>query len=215
MADDDNTTTTTSAQQIMDLKGLFGAPLIATVDADLMAARQFVEFIEEYGFEPVEDNAPVSDDQLSQVSGNNHFGKLRMITFRYETKDLSGNTKYSVIHIPAISLVPLPILQVSDASFDFDVRILASTSSQPEDLFGTETEEDDVQDYDIKATLSPNSSNSDGGSMSLSANMKVNINMRQADIPSGISTIINVMDQSVYNEEQVVPADQDQSGEGM
>ncbi|MEM6820776.1 MAG: DUF2589 domain-containing protein [Verrucomicrobiota bacterium] len=223
----------TTYKQILDLYSIISAPLVATVNADIMAARQFMRFIEEYGFEKVASD-PELDEGLDKPE-NDHFGKLKTITFRYQTENADGTNEDHVIHIPALSLIPLPILQVTDASFDFDIRILGVTDDtdgeiqeeqlqrltekrtpkQQKQSVISSWEEEAPDPAQVKATLSPLNSSASESPSNMNANMKVKVNMRQADIPAGISTLLNVMDQSVYGTQPSAPDSLPDDGENL
>ena len=202
--------------QIAALYQIISAPLIATIDADIMAARKFVEFIEEYGFEK-------KTDAGSRDAGNEHFGKLKFTTFRYQTE--TGETRF--VKIPTLSLIPLPALQVKEAYFDFEIRIIGAVQetkvtvpSLTEDVKPLSSkkargsgellpleppilETEDVSRR-VMATMSPlGSSEKEHTDLSpnLVANMKVRINFAQSDMPAGISALLNIMGDSVSGKE--------------
>lgn len=205
--------------QIAYLYLLFGAPLVATVEADVMAAVKFVEFIKKYGFE---------NDGNGNGDPDVEFGQLRMITFTYDREEVVNGEVKTVtvtVTIPLISLFPLPLLQVKDAAFKFDIQIVSLSgeiSKQPNLLGGGAKRKKakgpgngllPVQDFNVLATLSPLTSETGEAKVAsnLYANMKVEINMRQADIPSGIATLINVISDSNYSREEKAKEDEDKN----
>lgn len=192
--------------QISDLQYLIAAPMVATVAADVYAAKAFVEFIEEYGFE--EHLASETDNSDGTDASNSHLGKLKMITFWYTYKQVAiKDGKETVIEkmvsvsLPKISLIPMPILQVSDAKYDFDIRITGLYESSKADdeggnLMNTNSPEKKKSKKlpSVKAAYTPllSETNQNSLSPSLVANMRIKINMRQADMPAGISNLLNV-----------------------
>ncbi len=193
--------------QISDLQYLIAAPMVATVKADVYAAQAFVEFIEEYGFE--EKLASKTADIGGGDDANSHLGKLKMITFWYSYKQVAivdGEEttieKMVSVTLPKLSLIPMPILQVSDAKYNFDIRITgvydstavvntdgdlmraAATGKKNKMILPT-----------VKATYTPLVSETNVSSLapSLVANMRLTVNMRQADVPAGISNLLNVV----------------------
>lgn len=168
--------------QIYDIEQLFAIPLVATVNADIYAAKRFVNYLRQYGFKNGE--------------GDN-WGELRTVKFTYNTTNAQGIIVHHKIEIPIISLVPLPLLQVKNAEYKMEINILGRIQHvKPPQL----TEPSDTDEYDeldgenrIKAMLSPlKQSESNPLAPNLSANLRANITMRQADIPSGIATLLGL-----------------------
>jgi Protein of unknown function (DUF2589) len=208
--------------QISDLQYLIAAPMVATVQADIYAAKAFVEFIEEYGFEELlfEEANNAGNDKAKR-----NLGKLKMITFWYTynqvvVKDGKETTieKMVSVSLPSISMVPMPLLQVSDAQYNFDIRITGMytnqviPSSEEGNLMRTnETIKRKKRDKlpSVKATYTPLASETTPNSIapSLMANMRVKINMRQADIPAGISNLLNIVTESNNSSTKLVPTD--------
>lgn len=202
-------------RQAIDLDYLFSAPLIAALDADFLAATRFIEYVRHYGFEQLTQG---EDEHSTQ--GVAHFGRLRMVHFFYRRPITHTEPEYRVdyetvtIDIPLLSMLPLPLLQVSDAQFDFDVLILGALAlpvpeeiprlrDNARDAAEAETADEVLLPYPYKfrAMLAqgvrPANGVSEVGQPQVSANMKVRINMRQADIPAGISALFNIMGDAV------------------
>lgn len=175
----DSTTST-----IMDVKDLVAAPLIAVVAADSDAALRLGQFIEEYGFVKVD--AAAGDD----------LGKLRMLEFAYDRAGQDGKPVRFVVKVPLLSLIPLPALQVKHAEFEFHLRIVSTTSSDP-DASQDSTTMKPSSPVGLKGMLAPRPPSGDGARSSLEANMKVQVRMEQAHMPAGLSKLLTVMSQNV------------------
>ncbi len=171
--------------QVFSLTEVISAPLIATVMGDFYAAKSFVRYLREYGFNPPPEGSLDED-----------FGTLRMVTFEYRT--LSG---WSQIQVPLISLVPLPLLQVSDAHFNYNIMILGSVSAKPASsrdpkVWSERGDAFSSAPNEIKASfapLSPQKGEAPESTPNLVANMDVSINMRQADLPAGIASLLQLV----------------------
>jgi hypothetical protein len=193
MADD---TAPNVSSRVQDLGVLFSAPLVSVIEADVLASREFANFIRDYGF--------ISSDDGS----GSHFGALRTVTFTYNRPGANG-LEEAVVEIPLLSLVPLPLLQVMDAEFTFNVRVLESdtTLGAPPPLVGGSdqpAQSPSSQAPRVRAMLAqaPSSSGTTSGAQSrseLDANMAVRLSMKQADVPAGISALLNVMSQSIHS----------------
>lgn len=182
-----NTETTERVNsQIMELKDLIAGPLVATIDADSISAQRYLEYLFKIAFESY-------DSQTGKA------GALRILSFNYRSSDLSGS-RTQTVSIPVLTLVPLPLLQVQEADFDFDIQILDASSKQNTSSFsfesGSEETANDRADKDtrLRVALAASAGRTEKDHerrSNLNANMKVHIKMRQADVPGGVSCLLN------------------------
>lgn len=115
---------------VVSLEALFAAPISAVISADFMAARQFAQYIQDYGFtppSPPELGAAPPGEASATPHNAGFLGDLRMVSFSFDQPGGSGSPEPKTVKIPALSLVPLPLLQVQFAEFDFAVRVLEGT----------------------------------------------------------------------------------------
>ncbi len=178
--------TPVAGSQVMELRDMISGPLMATIDADSIATRRYLQHLMEFAF-----------DQPGAADGT--AGELRKVSFVYDSVDVGGSRKQRV-SIPLLSLVPLPLLQVSRADFDFDIRIVDAVPREPENnlnLLGVES--DAPPDVALRVAMA------DGTSNSLDSNMKVHVEMRQADMPGGLSKFLNMAAGNVSQEDYEKP----------
>lgn len=191
------------SSQIMELKDLISGPLVATIDADTISTRRYLSYLYELAFESY-------DPTTGKV------GKLRALEFNYRTSDSFGvhNQKVS---IPLLTLVPLPLLQVKEADFDFDIQIIDAVSADKNATFSLKSPEiasatqDDASEG-LRLRVSMAASNIEAGEdvkrrQGLSANMKVKVKMQQADMPGGLSNLLSLTTNSL----QIEDADEQES----
>lgn len=186
-----------SSSPVMDLKSLIAGPLIATIDADTISTQRYLQYLFEIAFESY-------DKETGKV------GALRLLTFSYLSHDINGSRLQSV-SIPLLTLVPLPLLQVKEADFDFDIKIIDAVSEEREETFSFKhkdvvQQEGDVQGSTmLRVALSP--SQGDGSSKSslqqgLQSNMKVHVKMQQADIPGGLANLLHLTANNILVEDK-------------
>ncbi|WP_455664931.1 DUF2589 domain-containing protein [Phocaeicola sp.] len=177
----------TSSSQVMELQQLIAAPLIATIEADSLSSQRYLDYLMKIAFE-------------SYDPATGRTGKIRMLTFSYNSQDINETKKQSV-SIPLFTLVPLPLLQIQEADFDFDIKILDAFSVSEEEKFSLEKGEATVTPkserggFKMRASLAPKQgegSQSKNVEQSISANMKVKVKMRQADVPAGLSNLLHL-----------------------
>lgn len=189
--------TTSTSSPVMELHQLIAAPLLATVDADSLAARRYLDYLCTVAFESY-------DRQTGRT------GPLRMLRFSYNSTDATGSRKRQVA-VPMLSLVPLPLLQVQEADFDFDIHIMDAVSTRKEEQFSfkegkavSPADDDPGDGLRIRASLAPQQS---GGreaaaQQSLTANMKVHVKMGQAGLPGGLAKLLNLAAGDAAGEEE-------------
>lgn len=182
--------------QVMELKDLISGPLIATIEADSISSRHYLNYLFELAFESY-------DKQTGKT------GKLRTLTFTYMSNDVNGSRKQRV-SIPLLTLVPLPLLQVKEAEFDFDIQILHAMS---QDTFSLKDGTTNLsQGVKLQVSLAPSSTKDSSEShvkQSIAANMRVKVKMQQADMPGGLSNLLHLTTNNVMIEEEADVKEED------
>lgn len=185
------------SSQVMELKDLISGPLVATIEADSISSRRYLSYLLDLTFE--------SYDQKTGKTG-----KLRTLDFTYQSNDLGGKRTQHV-SIPMLTLVPLPLLQVKEAEFDFDIQIVDALSADKSSTFSlkkeTDTEIDNVTEgvklRVLMAQGDGKSKSTKSVRRSLTANMKVRVKMQQADMPAGLSNLLHLTTNNVQTMEEL------------
>lgn len=172
--------------QVMELQQLIAGPLVSTIEADTLSSRRYLEMLQLIAFEDV-------------TEGDRNIRRLRTLKFAYQETNVNGY-RNKVVSIPLVTLLPLPLLQIKEADFDFDINILDAVSSGTVESFDygegkIEQNNENRRPFRLRASLA-----SKGGSGSysgkseqqLSANMKVHVKMRPADVPAGLSNLLRL-----------------------
>jgi Protein of unknown function (DUF2589) len=190
----------------LNLYQLIGAPLQALVQAEVQAAQATAEFVERVGFEKKRDTP----------QDENAIGDLRVTSFRQQRVGPDGKLQTYNVDIPLLSLVPIPLMQIKNAELDFAVRILEAVETEKPDTLlqrkpagkgdtqaepsagGTLPSENflTAPRVEMKAALTRRESDTVGARRT-ETQIRVKVNIEQADIPAGILKLLNLMDQSV------------------
>lgn len=184
-----------TSSQVMELQQLIAGPLVATIEADAISAQKYLDYLMNVAF-----------DSYNPQTGET--GKLRTLTFSYMEQDMNGGKKRTV-SIPLLTLVPMPLLHVEEADFDFDIKILDALSDTVEETFSIQegksiTKQPKSGSFKLRASLAPKQgemSHSGDLQQSLSANMKVKVKMRPADMPAGLSNLLHLTANNVQVED--------------
>ncbi|MFW5570302.1 MAG: DUF2589 domain-containing protein [Prevotella sp.] len=182
------------SSQVMELKDLISGPLVATIDADSISSRRYLNYLLDLTFE--------SYDRKTGKAG-----KMRTLDFTYQTQDVGGPHTQR-ISIPLLTLVPLPLLQVKEADFDFDIQIVDALSADNDAAFSLKNgsspeEEESTEGVKLRVSMAQASregKTTEGVRKSLTANMKVKVRMQQADMPGGLSNLLHLTTSNVQSE---------------
>ena len=192
--------TTIEPDKMVDFGQLIAQPLLATMQAEIESAKNFVAFFKEYGLE----------ESNEGETGGKKTG-FKMLTFSYTQQNpTTGKLDEYVVQVPLLSLIPLPLLQIDSAEFDFDIRLFTQVEYQnnPRGERGWTREGEEKEEGEGKeeigkfqgfqARLSPTGGRAEEGksAQTLDANMKVKIKMKQADLPIGMIKMMTVFEQS-------------------
>lgn len=153
---------------------------------------------------------PTSADprgDLAHHHTNDHLGRLRMVSFQYHEPGPGGVAQPVVVKLPWLSLVPLPLMQVQEADFRFGVRLLGGVDAPDERrplkvVRGSPTEEDPdprrLRWRAVMADRAPGEGPADSAAPHRQVNLEVNVRMRQADVPAGISHLLALMGSAAH-----------------
>lgn len=185
--------------QVMELQQLIAGPLVSTIEADTLSSRRYLEMLQLIAFEDV-------------TEGDRNIRRLRTLKFAYQETNVNGY-RNKVVSIPLVTLLPLPLLQIKEADFNFDINILDAVSSGTVESFDygegkIEQNNENRRPFRLRASLAPKSgsgSYSDKSEQQLSANMKVHVKMRQADMPAGLSNLLRLTAGNLQVEDAEAP----------
>ena len=183
----------------MELQQLIAGPLVSTIEADTLSSRRYLEMLQLIAFEDV-------------TEGDRNIRRLRTLKFAYQETNVNGY-RNKVVSIPLVTLLPLPLLQIKEADFDFDINILDAVSSGTVESFDygegkIEQNNENRRPFRLRASLAPKSgsgSYSDKSEQQLSANMKVHVKMRQADMTAGLSNLLRLTAGNLQVEDAEAP----------
>ena len=104
------------AERELDLKELLSDPLTAVIEADNRVVSRYYDILHKYafGYEPI----PGTNEGEPK--------KLQTISFDF----INSEGKKQTAEIPLLALLPLPLLHISEASFEFDVEMSINTAEE-------------------------------------------------------------------------------------
>ena len=181
----------------LGLTDMIAGMVQATVDADQAVTDDYMETFREYAFE-------------KDPNGGND--RLQMVDF--EMVDNEGVRR--LVRIPKLSLLPLPVLHVSEATFDIEAKIVATATAQtqentPDDLIRKQPSRVGMQrlpttaqyrltfesNLNKKLPKTRSKKQTTGGEAQTAFNAKIHIELRPTTLSNGMRGALQVVDTSI------------------
>jgi hypothetical protein len=180
---------------------LIGAPMIAAVDAQGMAAMETVKFVEAVGFTTTTTGNPPVTTTVPQT-----------ITFSY-TKSVPATAPGAMptnqtftLTVPQLVVTPIPFLRITTMTIAFTASIQADTSTTVTNASNTSFSASLQASASFSfLTAKLNASISNTSSTNSTANsaynvqytMAINVTAAEADMPAGLQAILNILTNSI------------------
>ena len=173
----------------LQLNELLGAPMCAIVEAEAQAARATAEFIKEVGF------------LGSGDATNPNYGEVRMVTFSYTRRNANGTESKATLEIPLLTLVPIPAIQVSEATINFDLVLTSASEEMQTRVANNFSDKGQLlkkQSLQLRGLYAKSEKQTPGNNVnSTKVNMSVQIKLQQADLTHGMVQLLNLLDKGV------------------
>ncbi|MGI2111645.1 DUF2589 domain-containing protein [Shewanella frigidimarina] len=193
-------TVATNALQALDFSSLIGGPMDAIIKAQAMAAKTTYEFINEV---------------CLTIDPDTNEKKPVNVVFTYNNKG-----QEATLTVPLLVILTIPSIEISEFTIDFIANISAGSSSTEETSSDTELGVDasaeaslSIGPFSIKVKAEANYSSkqhskaAQESKYSVEYTMNVNVKGGQSDMPTGLQTVLNILQGSVTTvgiDEQVV-----------
>ncbi|MFD7457813.1 MULTISPECIES: DUF2589 domain-containing protein [unclassified Streptomyces] len=180
---------------------LIGSPLKAAIEAQGLAAKTTIDFIEKVGFIPPKaDEDPFFVDERADADG----GTVRNVKFKYTKRDEAGAEDTFEVTVPILSIVPIPYLRIDEMTIDFIAKLTDAVESTVKSNFNLETEAKGTYRafwspirLDFRTAVSYQNSRQTTSRYAREYQMKVNVRAIQDDVPAGLERILDLLEQSI------------------
>lgn len=174
-----------------DLSTILGAQLRSVLEAEADNAQAIAEFITTIGFE--------------KRPGDSGIGRLRMISFDMMRRNEVGGLGKHTVSIPLLSILPIPMLSIDRADFEFDLEvrdvaevkrsnaspIVSPTIAKRKSLFAS---------FSTKRRTTSPAIPGKTRSYHREANMSVKVSVVQTDFPLGVEKLLNLSELGIHDE---------------
>lgn len=179
-------TVATNALQAIDFSALIGGPMDAIVKAQALAAKTTYEFINEV---------------CLTIDPDTNEKKPVNVVFTY-----NNNGQEATLTVPLLVILTIPNIEVSEFTIDFIANISAGSSSMSETTSDTELGVDasveaslNIGPFSVSVKTEANYSSkqhskaAQDSKYSVEYTMNVNVKGGQAGMPSGLQTVLNIL----------------------
>ncbi|WP_432162055.1 DUF2589 domain-containing protein [Streptomyces tendae] len=178
------------AELSLPFEQIIGGPLQGVIRSSALAANETAQFINNVGFDENK--------------------RARTVAFSYtslepEAADTTSKQKKMVtqVEVPLLAVVPIPYLQLSKVTLDFNVKIDSVSTKKSEQKVGGEASASGGFwgiSASVKASYESSSSSSD--TVSRSASMSVHVEAEQGPMPGGMEKILSMLTDNAVTVQQ-------------
>lgn len=199
---------------------IIGAPMKAAIEAQALAARSTIEFIQAVGFQRqnTDDSLFPAVPQQGANAGtipDGDFGPVRSVTFTYQQQNTNGQNQTVSLTVPLLTIVPIPFLRIEDMTIDFMAKMTEEfkNSNQTNNEFNLNS----TLSVGYKAFWSPvnanfnvslsskhSSTNQSSSRFSTEATMNVHVKAVQDSMPAGLAKVLSILEQSIHSAQQAI-----------
>lgn len=186
------------SEHIIGLTELMVQTLEATIEADRSTADEYFRILEENSFE----------------EGNDGSKELQMVDVRLS----NSNGQTQILSVPKMILMPIPMLHISEASFELEGNMCLNTTEETKveaEKTGEVSLEDLKKSRQVKGISAPRlrkqslrimlptltkTSGESGTSTENSqttTNVKISMKLTQSDMPSGLVNLLQVITNNI------------------
>ena len=186
------------SEQLIGLTELMVQTLEATIEADRSTADEYFRILEENSFE----------------EGNDGSKELQMVDVRLS----NSNGQTQILSVPKMILMPIPMLHISEASFELEGNMCLNTTEKTK-VEAEKTREVSLEGLkksrqikEISASrlrqqslriMLPSSTKTSGESgtstenSQTTTNVKISMKLTQSDMPSGLVNLLQVITNNI------------------
>ena len=180
---------------------LVGAPLKAAVEAQALAARSTIDFIQKVGFKEADSDV---GDFTTDLTQDANAGEIRNVTFTYSKTGADAQPTNVSLTVPFLSIVPIPFIRVDEMTIDFTAKLTDTIQSTTKQNFNFAT---DVKgkykafwspvSLEMRTSMSYASSRESTSKFVREYQMTFHIRAVQDDLPAGLERMLDLLAQTI------------------
>lgn len=185
---------------------LIGGPMKAAIEAQALAAKTTIEFIQKVGFKPANDEADPFFGTGDTALESSDFGDTRTVTFKYTKADENGIESDMSLTVPVLSIVPIPSLRIDEMTIDFTAKINDVIENSSKDNFKTDTSLGvkhksffSPVSVDFRTSMSYDRTTTSSAKYTREYTMAIHVRAVQDELPAGLGKILNILEQAILD----------------
>lgn len=180
---------------------LIGAPLKAAIEAQALAAKSTIEFIEKVGFIPPDaDQDMMFIDEASDADA----GEVRNVTFSYKKIDENEEETEVELTVPILSIVPIPYIRLDEITIDFTAKLNDTIKNTTKTGFKLDnTVSGKFKSWwspislEFRTSMSYETARATSAKYTRDYTMKINVKAVQDEMPAGLSRVLDLLEQTI------------------
>lgn len=180
---------------------LIGEPMKAAIEAQGLAAKTTVEFIEKVGFVPKD---AAQDMLFIDETKDADAGTVRNVTFKYKKVDENGADQEVSLTVPVLSIVPIPYLRIDELTIDFTAKLEDQIVNTTKTGFKLDSSVGGKYkawwspiSLEFRTSMSYQDSRESQSRYNREYQMKIHVRAVQDDLPAGLDRILNLLEQTI------------------
>ncbi|GAB4574494.1 MAG: hypothetical protein Kow0077_21350 [Anaerolineae bacterium] len=180
---------------------LIGAPLKAAVEAQALAARTTVEFIEKVGFKETDNDL---GSLFNDLTSDANTGEIRNVTFTYKKLDEDGEIRTVELTVPILSIVPIPFLRLDDITIDFTAKLTDTIASSTKSDFKFSSDAKgkfkawwSPFSMEFRTSVSYQNTRQSASKFVREYTMNIKVHAVQDDMPAGLERVLDILEQTI------------------
>jgi hypothetical protein len=188
---------------------LIGAPMKAAIEAQALAAKTTVDFIEKVGFIPPDpDQDMLFIDETKDADG----GTVRNVTFQYKKIDENGAEKNVELTVPILAIVPIPYIRLDEMTIDFTAKLTDTITSTTKTAFKLDSSVKGTYkawwspiSLEFRTAMSYQRSREQASRFAREYTININVRAVQDDMPAGLERVLDLLEQTIKEKEATTP----------
>lgn len=189
---------------------IIGGPMKAAIEAQALAARSTIEFIQTVGFEQQDDDAlfPPINQATGAIATGSSLGQVRTVTFQYKQQNVNGNVVDAELTVPLLTIVPIPFLRIEDMTIGFMAKMVEeykhkNSTNDSLDVtakadFGYKSFWSPVTvNFNVAVSSKHTATAENSSRFSTEATMSVNVRAVQDSMPGGMAKILQILENAI------------------
>jgi hypothetical protein len=180
---------------------LIGQPMKAAIEAQALAAKTTVDFIEKVGFVPKDPN---QDMMFMDETKDADAGTVRNVSFKYKKADENGDQKDVELSVPILSIVPIPYIRIDEMTIDFTAKLNDTIENTTKTGFKLDSSVSGAfkswwspVSLEFRTSMSFESQQQSKSKFVREYTMAIHVKAVQDDMPAGLAKILEILEKSI------------------